>query len=78
MPNGTQYGDDGSEPHNIEPCVRKDKSDLLGLAVGSGEHVPGEPGRDPFAQRLEEELHFDRLGEVVVHARRQTLLAAAR
>src|ERR1035437_9958285 len=35
MPNGTQYGDDGSEPHNIEPCVRKDKSDLSLRTQGS-------------------------------------------
>ena len=46
--------------------------------VGFGERVRGALGGDPFPQRLEEEFHLDRLGDVVVHARRQTLLAATR
>src|ERR1039457_3761505 len=46
------------------------------VAVGFGEGFDGAPGRDPFPHRLEEGFHLDRLGEVIVHSRRQTLLAA--
>src|ERR1039458_2063940 len=49
-----------------------------GVAVGSHGGFGGWLGGDPFAQCLEEEFQLDGLGEVVVHARRQTLLAATR